>query len=52
MKKLVELLRKIFSDDSYQMRLDQYISKYHPKSTAEIEMLVREFDRKVARGII
>jgi|AntAceMinimDraft_12_1070368.scaffolds.fasta_scaffold09922_4 hypothetical protein len=44
-KKLKELLKRVFAQQSHQTRLEQYIISKNPTSPAEIEHWVRTFDR-------
>lgn len=44
--KLIERLAEMFPKQDYQSRLDQYIRSKHVKSIAEVESLIREYDRK------
>lgn len=49
MNKLIHKIKKFFdSKSAYQAELDRFISKYNPQSTAEVELLIRRFDRYYA----
>lgn len=43
---LKRLLQKVHSLGSYQERLNQYIVDRAPTTPAEVEYLIREFDRR------
>ncbi len=47
MKTLVQKIKKFLDSKSvYQAELDRFISKYNPQSPAEVELLIRRFDRR------
>ena len=49
MNKLIHKIKQFFdSKSAYQAELDRFISKYNPQSTAEVELLIRRFDRYYA----
>ena len=52
MKSFIRKLKKAFNSKSaYQADLNRYIQKRSPTSTAEVEHLIREFDRKQTQGV-
>lgn len=49
MKTLIQKIKQFFdSKSAYQAELDRFVSKYNPQSTAEVELLIRRFDRHYA----
>jgi len=44
MLNILERLAEMFPKQSYQSRLDRYISSRNPSNTAEIEMLIKQYD--------
>jgi hypothetical protein len=45
--KLLERLAEMFPTQDYQSKLEQYIKSKNAQSVAEVEHLIREYDRKV-----
>lgn len=46
LKQLIELLQNVFNTQkNYQHCLDAYIASKNPTSPAEVDYLIREFDR-------
>lgn len=45
--KLLERLAEMFPKQDYQSKLEQYIKTKNAQSVAEVEHLIREYDRKV-----
>ncbi len=45
--KLLERLAEMFPKQDYQSKLEQYIRSRNAQSVAEIEHLIKEYDRKV-----
>lgn len=48
MLNILERLAEMFPTQSYQSRLDQYISSRNPTNAAEVEMLIRQYDGQYA----
>jgi len=44
MQNILERLAEMFPKQSYQSKLDRYISMRKPTNAAEVEMLIRQFD--------
>lgn len=44
MLNILERLAEMFPKQSYQSRLERYIASRNPSNTAEIEMLIKEYD--------
>lgn len=42
-------LKKIFPEQTYQHDLDRYITKNRPQNNADVEYLIREYDKNIAR---
>lgn len=45
--KLLERLSEMFPKQDYQSRLEQYIKSKNAQTVAEVEHLIREYDRKI-----
>lgn len=53
MKNLIHKVKQFFNTKTaYQAALNRYISKYSPTSTAEVENLIKQFDRKHTGGLV
>jgi hypothetical protein len=46
--KLLERLAEMFTKQDYQSKLDRYINSKNAKSVAEVEHLIREYDRRAS----
>lgn len=44
MLNILERLAEMFPKQSYQSRLERYIASRNPSNTAEIELLIKEYD--------
>lgn len=44
--KLLERLGEMFPKQDYQSKLDRYIASKNVKSVAEVEQLIKEYDRR------
>jgi hypothetical protein len=44
--KLLERLAEMFPKQDYQSKLEQYIKSKNAQSVAEVEALIKEYDRK------
>jgi hypothetical protein len=46
-KKLKELLQGVLTQDSYRSGLERYIASKRPTNPAELEYVIRSYDRQV-----
>ena len=51
MLKLLERLAEMFPAQSYQSRLDQYITSRHPQSVADVEHFVKQYERQLTKEL-
>ena len=49
---LLERLAEMFPKQDYHSRMDRYIAKKQPKSTADVENLQRQFESQNSKGLI
>jgi len=49
---MLEKLAEMFPKQDYHTRLDRYISSRHPKNTADVENLQRQFEQNNHRGLV
>lgn len=47
MLSLVAIINSLFRQRTYQNELEQYIISKNPQTTYDVEMLTREYDRKL-----
>jgi hypothetical protein len=52
MTQLLERLAEMFPQQDYQSRLEHYIASRRPTSTADIEMLQRQYYSLQTRGVV
>jgi hypothetical protein len=53
MKKILTKIKNfINSNNTYQSGLDYYIQSKRPTSTAEVELLVRQYSDKMTKGYL
>jgi hypothetical protein len=49
---MLERLAEMFPQQTYQSRLEQYLTQYTVDNTAQLESLQRRFDQQQARGFL
>ncbi len=49
---ILERLSEMFPHQTYQAKLDAYLSKHYIDNTAQLERLVRRFEQNHERGLI
>jgi hypothetical protein len=47
-----QLKDKFGLENQYQSNLDSFITSKNPKGPGDIERLIREYERKIAKGFI
>ena len=52
LEKLLKRLAQVFPGSDYQSRLEYYIATRHPQTTADVEMLERQYYQDQQRGIV
>ena len=51
MSGFAERLAEIFTQSTYQSRLEEYLSRYHIDNAAQLEHLQRQYDSEQSRGL-
>jgi hypothetical protein len=49
---MLEKLAEMFPKQDYYNRMDRYIASRQPKSTADVEILQRQFEQQTHKGYI
>ena len=49
---MLEKLAEMFPKQDYYNRMDRYIASRQPKSTADVEILQRQFEQQPHKGLI
>jgi hypothetical protein len=51
MSGFAERLAEMFTQSTYQSRLEEYLSRYHIDNAAQLEHLQRQYDSEQSRGL-
>ena len=51
MSGFAERLAEMFTQSTYQSRLEEYLSRYHIDNAAQLEHLQRQYDYEQSRGL-
>lgn len=50
--KILERLAEMFPKQDYQSRLERYIASHRPQSTGDVELLERQYNQLLHRGLV
>ncbi len=50
--KILQWVKSLFQERSYQDSVEHYVASKHPKSTAEVEFWIREYDQRRQEWVI
>lgn len=48
---MIKCIKKLLSGYSYQQELEKYVTSNYPKSTYDVEVLVKQYERANSGGL-